>query len=73
MTRENHDDLWRDFPEDGDGVRGAVCDRGGLPRLLDRGALGRRARVRALQLDARVDDPRRHHCSSARTAATRRA
>ena len=47
------------LPEDGDGVRGAVRDRGGLPGVLDRGALGRHAGVRALRLDVRVDDPRR--------------
>jgi ISXO2 transposase-like protein len=46
--------------EDGDGVRGALCDRGGLSRLLDRGALGRRAGLRPLQQHPCMDDPRRH-------------
>ena len=38
MTSDDKDDLWRDFPKDGDGIRGAVCDRGRLPRVLDRAA-----------------------------------
>ena len=36
MTQRDHDDLWRDFPRDGDRVRGAVCGRGGLPGVLVR-------------------------------------
>jgi Glucose-6-phosphate dehydrogenase, C-terminal domain len=37
------------FFQDGDGVRGAFRDRGGLPGVLDRGALGRQASMRALR------------------------
>ena len=61
------------FPQDGDGVRGAVRDRGGLPGLLDQGPLGRQAGLRALQEHACVDDPRGHDVRVRGRAAIRRA
>ena len=44
--------------EDGDGVRGAIRDRGGLSSLLDRGSLGQQADLRPLREHARVERAR---------------
>ena len=47
MTPRTPDDLRRDFPKTATEFE-AVRSRGGLPVLLDQGALGRRAGLRAV-------------------------
>ena len=60
MTR-TRDDLWRDFPKTATEFEERFATEEDCRTYWIEARVGRRARLRALRFEARVDNPRRHH------------
>ena len=73
MTRENHNDLWRDFPKTATEFEARFATEEDCRAYWIEARWGGKPACARCTEHAGVDDPRGHHCSSARTAATRRA
>ena len=60
MTRENHNDLWRDFPKTATEFEARFATEDDCRAYWIQARWGASC-VRAVHLGARVDDPRGHH------------